>query len=75
MDNQIHLSDIKKVTLEKNQVFSLKRSKEVHVISGELWLTHEGDAQDYFYQAGDKFVLPDGKHSVMQALGQASFWF
>lgn len=75
MNNQINLSDIKKVTLETNQVFSLRNSKEVHVVSGELWITHEGDVKDYFYQAGDKFTLPEGKHSVMQALGKSSFWF
>lgn len=64
-----------KITLEENQVFSLKQSKEIHVVSGDLWLTKEGDHKDYFYQAGDKFILPEGVHSVVQALGKSSFWF
>lgn len=63
------------IKLEENQTFSLKEARVVHVNSGEIWMTVEGDAQDYFYRAGDSFFAEAGKLTVLQAMGKSSFWF
>ncbi len=65
----------KDILLEENQTYGLKEATMIHVDSGEIWMTVEGDIKDYFYKAGDSFFAEDGKHTVLQALGKSSFWF
>ncbi len=63
------------INLEENEIFSFKKPEIITVESGKIWLTVEGDSKDYFLGDGENFHIPDGKHSVVQALGKSSFWF
>ncbi len=63
------------IQLEENQTFSFKEARTVHIDSGQIWMTVEGDREDYFFKAGDSFLAEAGKHTVLQALGKSSFWF
>lgn len=65
----------KAVCLEENQVVSFRKPKSLFITSGNLWITIAGDSEDYIYGEGDTVKIPDGKHTVVQALGKASFWF
>lgn len=41
--------------------------REVQILSGCLWLTIEGDTQDYWLKAGDTMLLPSGCLIVVEA--------
>lgn len=63
------------VCLEENQVFSFRKLQKIFITSGNVWITIAGDSEDYIYGEGDAVKIPDGKHTVVQALGKACFWF
>lgn len=65
----------KAVCLEEKQIVSFKKPQKIFITSGKIWVTIAGDSQDYIYGEGDSVKLPCGKHTVIQALGRASFWF
>lgn len=65
----------KAVTLNEKQVVSFKKPLEIFITSGKVWITTAGDSQDYIYGEGESFKVPSGKHTVVQAMGKASFWF
>lgn len=75
MKNTTLMKEAKSIELDEKQVFSLKKAQKIFVTSGKLWITMDGDSEDYIYGEGDCFKIPDGKHAVIQALGKASFWF
>ena len=64
-----------KITLEEKEIYSFKDRKQVFISRGVLWMTLEGDSEDYFFREGDSFDVPDGRHAVVQALGKTHFWF
>lgn len=72
---QINQEQTTKVCLEENQVFSFKKLQKIFITSGNLWITITGDSEDYIYGEGDIVKIPDGKHTVAQALGKTCFWF
>jgi quercetin dioxygenase-like cupin family protein len=65
----------KTVSLNEKQIMSFKKPFEIFVTSGKIWVTTSGDSQDYIYGEGDCVKLPSDKHTVIQAMGRASFWF
>ncbi len=67
--------ETKSVELDEKQIVSFKESYDVFVTSGKLWITVDGDSEDYIYGEGESFKIPTGKHTVIQALGKSSFWF
>ena len=67
-------SEQKSVKLEENQVMSFKKIQNLFVTSGNIWMTVAGDSEDYFYSEGDCVKIPNGKHTVIQAIGRATFW-
>ena len=48
------------------------RGTEVRVVQGELWITHEGDGQDYVVAAGTRFCSGYNGVIVANALGGTS---
>jgi len=72
---QLNGQKMKAVSLDEKQVVSFKRPLEIFITSGKVWITTTGDSQDYIYGEGESFKVPSGKHTVVQALGRASFWF
>ncbi len=72
---QVNGQKMKAVSLDEKQVVSFKRPLEIFITSGKVWITTNGDSQDYIYGEGESFKVPSGKHTVVQALGRASFWF
>jgi quercetin dioxygenase-like cupin family protein len=73
--DQLNKQESKAVCLEANQIVSFKRPQNLVITSGKVWVTIAGDSQDYIYTEGQSVTLPRGKHTVVQALGKASFWF
>jgi hypothetical protein len=45
----------------------LRRPATLVVVSGRLWITHAGDATDYFVAAGQRHRLPPGTAVVISA--------
>lgn len=72
---QFNEQQSKAVCLEENQIVSFRRPENLFITSGKVWITIAGDSEDYIYGEGDSVTLPCGKHTVVQALGKASFWF
>ena len=54
--------------LSVNQTISVSGRKDIEVLSGEIWVTYEGDSEDYFYKAGEKFTTPAFGLTVIQAM-------
>lgn len=48
------------------------RGTEVRVSSGPVWITQEGDREDYIVVAGTRFCSGSGGNIVVSALGEAS---
>jgi hypothetical protein len=48
------------------------RGTEVRVVQGEVWITHEGDGEDYIVAAGTRFCSGHSGLIVASALGRAS---
>lgn len=57
------------IQLAAGEVYSGESAvaREVQVLSGCLWLTVAGDAQDYWLQAGDALQIPPGCLVVVEA--------
>jgi quercetin dioxygenase-like cupin family protein len=43
------------------------RAVVLKVVSGEIWLTMHGDAEDYWLRAGETFELPRGTFARLSA--------
>ncbi|MBI3285647.1 MAG: DUF2917 domain-containing protein [Burkholderiales bacterium] len=48
------------------------RARAIEVACGRVWLTIQGDLNDYWLQAGETFHLPAGRLVVIEADRQAS---
>lgn len=72
---QVKEQQSKAVCLEGKQIVSFKKPQKIFITSGKIWVTIAGDSEDYIYGEGESVKLPYGKHTVIQALGRASFWF
>jgi len=43
-------------------------SRQLTVLAGEVWLTRDGDREDYILSAGDQFAVGAGDQAMLQAL-------
>lgn len=43
-------------------------SRQVIVLAGQVWLTRDGDCEDYILSAGDRFAVRHGDQAALQAL-------
>ena len=62
-------------TLGKSRALSLQASqvKSVEALSGALWVTVSGSAQDFFVQSGESITIPCTRGQVViEALGNES---
>ncbi|MDK9701724.1 MAG: DUF2917 domain-containing protein [Sulfuritalea sp.] len=56
-------------TLTKNQMLALPDGNLTLVcLDGELWLTRDGDREDYILGRGRSFVVRRGDEAIVQAL-------
>ncbi len=51
-----------------NQTMNISGRKDIEVLSGSIWVTYEGDSEDHFYKAGEKFTTPALGLTVIQAM-------
>lgn len=42
--------------------------RQLIVLAGEVWLTRDGDREDYILSAGDRFAVRAGDMAMLQAL-------
>jgi len=61
-------------SLEAGQVFSIRpwRSRGLTLVSGQVWVTIEGDPVDYLLLPGERLDLPAGRRAVVQALAAST---
>ncbi|MBI4204569.1 MAG: DUF2917 domain-containing protein [Betaproteobacteria bacterium] len=64
----------KRFELAPNQAVTIiaYRGTEVRAVQGELWITQEGDGQDYIVAAGTRFCSGHNGAIVVSALGGTS---
>ncbi|MCF8152214.1 MAG: DUF2917 domain-containing protein [Sulfuritalea sp.] len=56
-------------SLPKHRILALPESKAIlECLSGRLWLTREGDGNDYFLDAGESMSVAPEDGAVVQAL-------
>ncbi|MDP2811997.1 MAG: DUF2917 domain-containing protein [Rhodocyclaceae bacterium] len=64
----MHVSGIERV-LAKSQLLALPAGDlTLTCLGGELWLTRDGDIEDYILGAGQSFVVRRGDQAAVQAL-------
>ncbi|KAF0163044.1 MAG: hypothetical protein FD157_3390 [Rhodocyclaceae bacterium] len=64
----MHLPSVER-TLAKNQMLALPDENLTLVcLSGELWLTRDGDREDYILGPGRSFAVRRGDDAIVQAL-------
>lgn len=63
------MSQTRQIRLADQELYSFQMpySNLLQVQSGRVWLTVEGDAQDYWIGAGEQMQLPRGRKVVMEA--------
>ena len=55
--------------LAKDQLLALPDANATLLcLAGELWLTRDGDIEDYFLKSGESFAIRRGDRAVVQAL-------
>ena len=55
--------------LAKDQLLALPDADAtLFCLAGELWLTRDGDIEDYFLKSGQSFAIRRGDRAVVQAL-------
>ena len=61
------------IDLDRAQLLILEdaRGSRVKVISGGVWLTSDGDTQDYFAFSGGELTVTAGGRTVVSPLGRA----
>ncbi|CAM2179929.1 DUF2917 domain-containing protein [Paraburkholderia sacchari] len=52
---------------EPAETWRLAQAMQLHVSEGELWLTLDGDAGDYWLRAGESIRLPAGARACLSA--------
>jgi hypothetical protein len=61
-------------TLAKGELQRLpERDLSIRCISGELWLTRQGDSEDYFLGPGQALAVGRDDQAVIQALRESRF--
>ena len=63
------------IQLRKSEIYTLKGNQnrsQVRALEGNLWLTQEGDPQDYMLEAGDTFNIRRRGRVVIEGISQAS---
>ena len=64
----MHLPGIER-TLAKNQLLALPdENLTLLCLAGELWLTRDGDREDYILGPGRSFVVRRGDEAIVQSL-------
>ena len=64
----MHISGFERA-LAKNQLLALPAEDlTLTCLSGELWLTRDGDIEDYILGAGRSFIVRRGDQAAVQAL-------
>ncbi|TKC82925.1 DUF2917 domain-containing protein [Trinickia terrae] len=52
---------------EPATAWQIDRPGVLTVTEGEIWLTVEGDSEDYWLAAGERFALPEGARAWVSA--------
>ncbi|QCP48468.1 DUF2917 domain-containing protein [Trinickia violacea] len=52
---------------EPAAAWQIDRAAMLTVTEGEIWLTAEGDSEDYWLKPGEPFVLPEGARTWVSA--------
>jgi hypothetical protein len=57
------------------QLNGMQRGDAIYITQGTLWVTQEGDPQDYVLSKGESFILNRRGSVVVEALTDASLRF
>lgn len=70
-------SDVGEISLRPQQVqrLALPFGQRIEVTKGVVWVTIEGDPQDYVLQVGDSLVINRRGVTLAQALTDAAYRF
>lgn len=63
------------IHLEKNQIYLGQRNSLFTVQKGRIWVTIEGDQEDYILNEGQSFPIQKNRLVVLQGLEQALILF
>jgi hypothetical protein len=66
----------KEVCLSAHEVCRLKQSRHlvrITTLSGKLWITLRGEAQDYILKCGESLVLRPQRLTLVEGLSEARF--
>lgn len=55
------------ITPGKLVSLTLDQGRAIRIACGRVWVTIEGDVNDYWLCAGDTLALPAGRHIVIEA--------
>lgn len=69
----VHPADVEK-SLDKRRLLVLPaRKQHVHCLSGELWITRDGDIKDYILEPGQQMAVSADAQAVVYALQSSRF--
>jgi hypothetical protein len=67
------MSIVQKISRNESRSFAARRGTIVRVAQGRVWLTRDGDIQDYVLSAGDSLDVAAGGKLVLFGLTEALF--
>ncbi|MFZ2096366.1 MAG: DUF2917 domain-containing protein [Anaerolineales bacterium] len=76
LHTKVNLTTITDISLDKHKLWNLegdRRGDVISCLSGNLWITQEGDLKDYVLEAGQNFWVTRQGTVVVQALEKAQF--
>lgn len=63
------------IKLKKGETYLNKQSRRLKIMQGRVWITIEGDDEDYILDEGDLFTPQENHAVVLQGLEQALILF
>jgi Protein of unknown function (DUF2917) len=76
LNTRVNENTLTEITLNKSKVWSIegdRRGEVINCLSGVIWITQEGDLNDYILEAGDSFWVTKRGTVIVQALQDAQF--
>lgn len=64
-----------RLNAQEVQRLTSSQGKQLEVAKGVLWVTQEGDPQDYLLKAGERLTLERDGLTLVQALTDADYCF
>lgn len=76
LNTKLNLHTLTEISLAKHKIWNIegdRRGDVISCLSGVLWITQDGDMQDYILEPGGNYWVTNRGSVIVQALKDAQF--